>query len=109
MEDATLEFLCVRLKLVQEGHKSAPEISRLLDLALQGHEYEEYGTPPIGNPDVLERWMEPIRRVVVFTDDVLVTRGPAVIEIDPTTGWRDSNGRYEEYGRLYRRARPGWL
>ena len=103
IDDGVLILLTNRIRVEHTDRKgtTVKEMNKLIDETLCGYSYEEFGNKPVGNPDVVE----PIRRIVVFADDITVTRGPKQEEVDTEKGWRPSNGRAGEYGRLHQRAR----
>ena len=103
-DDAAIDELSRRLDRAARGNNLTVNVTAFFDV-LYGYLYDDYGPQPNGNPVVLD----PARRMVVFTDDFLVLRRPARLESDAITGLRQSNGRYSEYGRLYRISNIAWI
>ena len=80
-------------------------LEEFFNSVLWGFAYVDYGPQPPGNPDVLD----PVHRIVIFEKYFLVLRRPPKPGPDVITGLRQSNGRFAEYGRLYRRANRAWI
>ena len=103
IDDATISVLQQRLLRVRNGFEQENALDTFFNTALRGYNNVHYGPHPSGRSQALD----PVYRMVIYADDLLVLRRPSLPAHNGA--FRPSNGRYEEYGRLYRRAASAWL